>query len=67
MREINNTSGFTGFKLFCWAQYCLEIDNLRKKLIPGYDPSNISPEDEKRDKENFERYYAVKYGKPAYT
>ena len=63
MREIGNTTEFKGFKLFCWAQYCLEIDTLRKKLIPGYNPNNISPEDEKRDKENFERYYEFKYGK----
>ena len=61
MRETNGTTEFTGFKLFCWVQYCLEIDNLRMKLIPGYNPKNISPDDEKRDKENFERYYAFKY------
>ena len=67
MREIDSTCGFTGFKQCCWARYCLEIDNLRTKLIPGYDPKNISPEDEKRDRENFERYYDFKYGKAAFT
>lgn len=52
-----------GFKAFVWEGYCMKVDNLRRELIPGYDPMKLSEEDQMRDWENFEKYYESKYGK----
>ena len=52
-----------GFKAFVWEGYCMRVDNLRRELIPGYDPMKLSEEDQMRDWENFEKYYESKYGK----
>lgn len=51
----------SGFKAFMWEGYCLEMDTLRRKLNPGYDPKDLSEEDQMLDWDNFERYYKCKY------
>ena len=64
MRENVDLKGFgDGFKAFAWVHYYTKIDDLRKELIPGYDPNNLSPEVEKWDRENFEKYFEFHYGK----
>ena len=63
MRELVDLQSFgSGFKAFIWAGYCLKIDNLRRELIPGYDPKNLTEEEQQKDLDNFEKYYEAKYG-----
>lgn len=52
----------SGHMAFVWAGYCLKVDNLRRELIPGYDPAKLSDVDQMRDWNNFKSYYAAKYG-----
>lgn len=64
MRTMINTVDIKpGHKAFVWAGYCLKVDNLRRELIPNYDPKELSEEDQMRDWKNFEKYYESRYGK----
>lgn len=47
---------------FHWSGYCLQIDNLRRKLIPGYDPKQLPEEEQWKDWNNFVKYYTVVHG-----
>lgn len=59
-REVPDKKEFDGygFKVYAWTQYITKIDRLRYELIPDYDPTNLSPEIQEWDRENFEKYYA---------
>ncbi len=59
-RSIKTEEINPGKKAFLWEGYCLKIDNLRRELIPGYDPMALAKEEDARDWNNFEKYYENK-------
>ena len=66
MRKLIKTEEIKpGFKAFAWEAYCMRIDALRRDLIPGYKPEDLSDEEQMKDWNNFLKYYAVKFEQSA--
>ena len=59
-KNIDTSSIKPGKKAADWEYYCMVLDNCRRRHIPGYDPMNLSDEQQKKDWAMFEKYYENK-------